>query len=392
MPEPLSLPSSQATRGSRLPLVVWLWAAVCVVPYLLEASVSWHFFPLGSTLLLGRGPGAGLQVYAGHPQLQFGPLTLLAAIPLSGLPYRLGEAVAVVVLAAVGPVLLLSLRRLMVAPSRLRDRRVLLAALPFIPVWDEVAVHFGHLDDVLALALTTAALHALARRRPVVVALLLAAAVDAKPWAAAFVALLLVFRGRTLLKAAAAWVAGVSVAWLPFLLGARGTAARLRHFTIPVSPTSALHVLGVHASRTPAWDRPAQLLLGVVLGAVLVRRGRWPAVLLAAIAARVLLDPGTYPYYTSGVVLATVVLDLLMSSLAVPVVTLLATASLYLVLFRPLRYLMTSTGLADLRAAFAVAAVVLAVLLPGTGRDAVTAAGSEPESDDTRGELAPAAA
>ena len=44
-----------------------------------------------------------------------------------------------------------------------------------------------------------------------------------------------------------------------------------------------------------------------------VRRGRWQAVLLVAVAARIMLDPGVYAYYTAGAVLGTIVVDLVMT-------------------------------------------------------------------------------
>ncbi|MGZ4776529.1 MAG: hypothetical protein ACXVYW_14620 [Oryzihumus sp.] len=391
MPDSPTLVSpADEPRLRRLHLLLWAWAAIWVVPFFAVASVSWHFFPLGSRLLLGNAPGDGLDLYAAHPQLQFGPVTLIAATPLVELPYRLGELVALLALAAVGPVLLLSLRRLMPGPHR--DRRLLLAGLAVVPVWDEVAVHFGHLDDVLALGFGVAALHAVAGRRPLLAAVLLAAAADAKPWAVGFVALLLVFRGRVLLRAVGVWAAGVVAAWLPFLLDAPATAARLGHFTIPVAPSSALHVFGVTATRTPPWDRPAQLLLGIGLGALAVRRGHWPAVLLMVVAARLVLDPATYPYYTSGAVLAAAVVDLLLTTTTTPVLTLVSAATLYAVRFAPLPGLLTQPGLAWLRIGFAAAAVAVVLLVLRPGHRRTHDPGGTRGLDGTGAELAPASA
>ena len=65
----------------------------------------------------------------------------------------------------------------------------------------------------------------------------------------------------------------------------------------------------VAAASTPAWDRPLQLLMGVALGTLAVRRGRWLVVPAVVLSVRMLLDPGAYSYYTSGLLLATVVLD-----------------------------------------------------------------------------------
>lgn len=58
-------------------------------------------------------------------------------------------------------------------------------------------------------------------------------------------------------------------------------------------------------------DRPAQLALGVVVALVCVNAGRWAAVPLAVVAARLLLDPKTYPYYSSGLLMCAAILDLL---------------------------------------------------------------------------------
>jgi hypothetical protein len=71
-----------------------------------------------------------------------------------------------------------------------------------------------------------------------------------------------------------------------------------------------LRALGVTTAGTPGWDRPVQLFLGILLGVVAVSRGRWLAVPLVVLAVRLLFDPGTYPYYTAGLVLASVLVDL----------------------------------------------------------------------------------
>ena len=60
-----------------------------------------------------------------------------------------------------------------------------------------------------------------------------------------------------------------------------------------------------------------------------VRRGRWPAVLLVAVAARILLDPGVYAYYTAGALLGTIVVDLVVTRWRVPWATATAAVLLY---------------------------------------------------------------
>ena len=176
--------------------------------------------------------------------------------------------------------------------------------------WSELAVHAGHLDDVLACVAGVVALRLLARH-PVAAAAVLGLAVDAKPWALGFAALLLAVPRDRRLRAVVVWAGVVGVAWLPFVLADPGTLATT-HFTIVNSSASALRALGVEASRTPGWDRPVQLLLGLALGLVAVRRGRTVAVLLVVVATRMALDPSTYNYYTSGLLVGTVAVDLLL--------------------------------------------------------------------------------
>ncbi|MEP7192539.1 MAG: hypothetical protein ABI903_06705 [Actinomycetota bacterium] len=278
------------------------WAAVQAG----HSRVSWHFFTTGAALLSSDDPGAGLHLYATHPQLQIGPLTFLAATPLNGLPAWLSGAMAVTGIAATGPAMLLSLSRLPQVSMTNRQRG--LAAAVLMPVWAELAVHYTHLDDALALVLLLGGMHAVARSRPIPAALLLAASAGAKPWALAFVPLLMVLPRDRWRRALLVWLPAVAAAWLPFVLADPRT-LHAGGFSIPNVASSSLRVLGVTAASTPSWDRPVQLLVGVVLGVVAVRRGRWLVVPAVVLAVRMLLDPGAYPYYTSGLVLTTILVD-----------------------------------------------------------------------------------
>ena len=104
---------------------------------------------------------------------------------------------------------------------------------------------------------------------------------------------------------------------------------RAARFRIPTAASSSLRVFGVQAGHTPSWDRPAQILLGVAAATLVVRRGGWPAVLLAAITARLLLDPATKPYYTSGLVVAAIVVDLWLTDRRIPAFSIAAVLLLY---------------------------------------------------------------
>ncbi len=298
---------------------LWLWllawaAPHFIWPHTLNLGSSWNFFPQGARQLFSE---RGLHLYATAPNLQIGPLAFVVAEPLRFLGPSDGRYTAVVLMTALGPVALWLAGRLRVGGRAIDEQRLLLAGLVLLPVWCEVATHFAHLDDVLALLFALGALLAVERGRPLAAGLLLAAAADSKPWAVAFVPLLLALAQPLRLRAALCWLGGLAVAWLPFLLADSGT-LRAARFRIPTAASSTLHVFGVHAARTPGWDRPAQALLGVAVATAVVYRGHWPAVLLAAIAARLLLDPATKPYYTSGLVVATAVVDLWLTDRRIP--------------------------------------------------------------------------
>jgi len=346
--------------------LLWPWTALWVaLQVALEMSgQSWHFFAQGGQLLFGAGPGTGLQLYAAHPDLQIGPLALAVSGLLRLLGPGQGEIAALVLMSATGPLVLWAVWRLLPPADRGKHVRLLAAGLVFLPVWTELTTHFMHLDDLLALCFSVAALHAVARRNPVWAGLALAAAVDAKPWAAAFIALIFALPRRQWLTALGTLAGGVLVAWLPFLAADQRTLAVL-HFTIPNNPSSALRALGVMSARTPWWDRSAQLALGIAAGCVAVRRGRWQAVLLVAVAARILLDPGVYAYYTSGAVLGAIVVDLALTKWRLPWVTVTTAALLYAARFTHELVPFNLHQLGVLRLIFAIGVPALVLGMPG---------------------------
>jgi len=322
---------TERRRRPHLPAPAWAalaaWAAVWTLPHLDHSALSWRFFALGGHLLTRPGIGGGLHVYGRHPVLQIGPLALAAAAGFDSLGGA-GRLCAVLVLATIGLVLVAVVERTRVADVAVTPRRLLLCAVLFLPVWMELAFHYTHLDDGLALLFAALAVQTAAKDRPVWTGVLLALAADSKPWAVAFVPLLLAVgrHGRT--RAFAAWAVGLAAAWAPFLLADTRTLTAAK-FAIPNTATSALRALGVTSSGTPTWDRPAQFLLGALVAAVAVKTGRWPAALFAALSIRILLDPGTYAYYTAGLVLAAVYVDLFLARRAIPLFTAFAVAGVY---------------------------------------------------------------
>lgn len=351
-------------------LLLAAWAGLCSAILAHPGGYSWHYFSDGALLLFGAHPhglsaAGGLHLYADYPQFQIGPISFLLARALAPFGIHVAEAIML----GVGACVALELERLaQVATGQgtgalgrvTSRRRVFLGQLLLVPLWVELAVHFGHLDDVLALAFAVAAVSAAARGRYSWVGPLLGAAIAAKPWAAAFLPLLLVLpaprRRRQLLWS----LALPAMCWLPFAVADPATVTATGQFTIHNAADSALRALGVLDPRTPWWCRPAQLLTGLLVGAFAVRRGRWPAVLLAGIGARLLLDPGTYAYYTTGAVVAALVLDVLCPRSRWP----LATATTVIGLYLPQLLHLPAAFSGQLRLAACLALLLLAV----TGR------------------------
>jgi hypothetical protein len=285
--------------------VVWAWGQWS------PSAIGWHFFAGGAESLLHS---SHLHLYADDPELQIGPLTFLVTVPLTWLPAATARAVAQVAMVAVGPLLVLWLAPV-VAPGR-RLTRVLLAALVVVPAWAVLSVRWAHLDDVLAMAFTVAAIRAVLARRAVWGGIALGAAIASKPWAIGFLPLILVLdRGR---RAALTATIGVTVAaWAPFLVADGATLRALRP-TLPVAGDSGLHLFGYRGEVAPGWVRTAEMVAGPVLAFVAVLRRRWAGLFVLVFAARLVIDPQDLPYYVGSAVLAAVVFDLLATRHLVP--------------------------------------------------------------------------
>jgi hypothetical protein len=331
---------SESGRPRRWPVrshivVLAVWTVVWFLIAERHGGISWHYLRTGGELLVEGQPGGGLGIYANHPELQIGPVSFLGAALFDPFPAAVGVRMAEAVMSGLGLYMLVLVGRTAAEFNlgtglnhRRLQQRVLIAGLAFIPMWVEVSVRFAHLDDVLALFFTTLAIRALVRGRPVAVGIMLALAVDSKPWALAFLPLLLALE-RPDRRRAACWLVGlVAAAWLPFYLTHLGSVAAA-HFAIANQPASALRWLGVHAPATPWWDRPAQALLGFGLGTVAVLRGRWPAVVLLGADARIALDPSVYTYYSASILLGTLVWDAIGQRRLVPWWSWIALFSLY---------------------------------------------------------------
>jgi hypothetical protein len=366
-------------RASGLPTRHWhhavllVWLAVSVAIYGRHGGQSWHFMATGarSLLCLEQPPGqqCGLHVYAVHSDLQIGPLSLLLAAPAVQLQGADGFTLARLGMALAGWVIVLLVERADLIreswgeadgpQARRRRLRVLLAGLAFLPAWADLAVGFGHLDDVLALLFTALACYAVVDRRGEAAGWFLACATLSKPWAVAFLPLLLALPAGRLRALVRAVVPVAAVAAL-FVLADPQT-LRAASFRIPNAAASSLRVLGV-TDATPHWDRPVQFLLGILLGVWAVRLHRWRAVVMIAAATRIMLDPQVYSYYTASVLVGTIVWDIQeRRGRVVPLWTWAAFAALFVSRYLPVE----APTLGKLRLGICLVLIAFALFAPG---------------------------
>lgn len=396
------MPGQRATSVTALPLVRALGrhrfpvmsalAVVMVAGASLELAPSndWQFFTWGSGVLFGSdasvqigsftatadGQG-GLHLYAEHPYLQIGPPALLLAALLQLGPGD-GIYIAAAVVQAMSVLSVWCIERAW--GDRLRHRRlvVLLGGSLTVVVWGSVT-SYRHLDDALTLLCLAAAGLALTRQRWVTAGLLLGLGAAAKPWGVVLLVLVLVAPGaRDRVRAAGAALAVLAVSWGPFVLADPAT-LQIGTYHLAAAPGSPLRALGLAGVLDESALRPAQFALGALLAGWLVRRGQWPAAALAAFSVRLLLDPNTYPYYSAGIVLAALMVDVAHSRSGLPVLAALATTSWLVTLNAQ-----DSAELGWLRVTTYVVLVAAAATLPGSAgsplptrrprRDRVTAA------------------
>ena len=351
-------------------LLLAAWAARWFQVEAPGGSHSWHLFTVAAQLLWGGHPAGfpapgGLHLYASYPRFQFGPVTVLAAAVLRLAGPGQGLVATQVLLTGCGLVIIRLAERIarLARPDADPDRirwTVLAAGIVFLPAWEILAVSFMHLDDVLALLFAMLAVRTLIAGNAAATGVLLALSGGAKPWAYAFLALLLAFPSTGLRWRGLIWAAVITVLiWAPFLIAAPDTWAVTR-FAIPNRADSGLRALGVSTPATPWWDRGAQLLAGLGLSALAVRRGRWPAVLLIGVAVRTGLDPFDWPYYDASLVTGALLWDVAGPRRPAPAWTFAAAA-----MFWGWTAVAGQSVLAgDLRVAFALAAAGYTILAP----------------------------
>jgi hypothetical protein len=299
----------------------YLVLAVWSLPWLVRGQhfhpphSDWIFVELGARVLIHHhvpaAAGPALHVYADNAVVQIGPLALLLAGAVQWLPEQLGTHLALHLLALLVLPTLWCLER--AASTRVGDdrsrRRVLLAGFLVVPAWTYQTEYWGHIDDALALfAMAVACLLVSQGDHALLAGLILGTGAATKPWAVILLPLLFAYSRPQVPRAVAAFIIGALGWWLPFVLADSATIHALGSIAQTVGPTSTWSLFGIHGFAR-SWMRPLQLLGGLVVATITVRRVGWTAVPLIALAWRVTSDPYAWPYYALGPLLGSVLWD-----------------------------------------------------------------------------------
>ena len=257
----------------------------------------------------------GLAFYRVHSDVQTGAMSLLVAATLS-VAWSNGFIVQAILTNALGFWLVILVDRWPTSPSDPRDkdehRLATLLGGTLLGVWWGQLGATGHLDDAVVLAAAVVAVNAQLTDRVRWSGFAVGLALTFKPWAIFFVPLTLALplsrRQLGPVRQPGLVIAGVlgAMAWLPFIIAEPSSLRRLSP-TVLVADDAVLRLIGLEGLGPHASLRIGQLVLGTALVFLLVAMSRAHAVLAAAIAVRLLADPGTWNYYSAGLVLGCIV-------------------------------------------------------------------------------------
>lgn len=265
----------------------------------------------------------GLRVYAERPNIQSGPIALLSI----GLLADLGDHAFPLAVAAMFVVSMVALFRM--DGARERSPVVLgLGGLIALAWWRTFAFQ-GHLDDAATIALAVMAVAAVQRGRHVSAAVALGVALAVKPWAVFLLPVLMrpsdTWRRRVALPCLSLAIGAVT--WAPFLLASSGTVGGAKP-SVWVAPDSVYRLFTGTSPTMPVSLRLVQLALCIVVVGWVTLRGHVACALLLGVSVRLLLDGGTWPYYTAGLIVGALLWDVLESEYRLPWATIAASALL----------------------------------------------------------------
>ena len=334
---------------------------------------DWHYYSDGARALFGGSYGeagrGGVHLFADHPELTTGPLSLIVARGLLVFGAN-GWFAAHVAIDALGLVAFFALERAAGLAAPLRQRRELQVASLFggllvLRMWNELALT-GHIDDALALAGLALVSWAVVARKPYVAGFALAAAVTCKPWAIVAAPLLAALPARRLLALAITPVA-VACSAAPFVLGDARTLTASGQYNPGIAADSGLRLFHLATGDAPHWLRAAQLVACLGVASLAVLRRRPEAVLFLALATKVSLDSQTVAYYSTAALFGALAYDLIGRRSALPIWTLFA----YLALHSSMDVVASPSLRTYIRLGVAVAPVFFLLTLPMRRRERI---------------------
>ena len=305
-----------------LVLLLLLLATVAVATVLRPSDTGdfWYFADRAADLF----GSSGLHVYADHPKIQSGPITLLVSGAIESIDPG-GFVLVPICSAALCFATIVSLASL--RGARDRSPWMLLGGGLLLVGWWWYLAMYGHLDDAVVLFLATISLVAIQRGRFVPAAVAVGLMLAVKPWAVFLLPLTLrpTERGWRRVTMPAVSLAVGAACWAPFLVASPGTLDGMRP-PVRVAADSVVRLFGADVGGdVPAVLRMAQLTIALLVVAVVVWRGHPEVALLGGVAVRLALDPATWVYYTVGLVLGALVWDLERSRLRWPAATIAVT-------------------------------------------------------------------
>ncbi len=268
---------------------------------------DWNVFVEAGKSMMGTD---GLAVFITHREVQTGPLTLAVAGFFSHTP-RNGFVLASIVSGALGlgvvALIEQSIRRR--KPRTLPPGLITLTAGPVIVfAWAKLG-GYGHLDDALIVA-AAVYVSSTSKRESWWIVAALGLAIGFKPWSVVFLPLAIEVGKsswrRYRLAMCALAVGGFC--WLPFVLADPATLDSIRP-TVSIASDSVMRLLLPHASEPTAVFRILQLAGAASIALIAVQSGRREGAMMAALAVRIATDPGTWPYYTAGLLVAAAIWD-----------------------------------------------------------------------------------
>lgn len=308
----------QRTLVARYVIIAAIATAAAVVA---GGRGDWNVFVDAGRKMLGS---EGFGVFVHQRDIQTGPLTLLFARLLAFTP-RNGFIAQVAICGALG---LACVRRIETSQSTHRRRDPIgtqtttLIGGAIAMFWWAKLGGYGHLDDAIVLTAAVYAISTPRLRRLDVSAVGLGLAIGAKPWAVIFLPLLWrkCATRRDALKSSAIAAGVAGSVWLPFLIVQPDTIKSMRA-TVHVAADSVIALFGGNDANLPSWLRVAQLLGAVGVAALAMKRQHPGGVIVAAVACRIVTDPGTWSYYSAGIVIGALAWDICESRSIVPTMT-----------------------------------------------------------------------